>query len=48
MQVSLVKQKQDLFYLRYANKNEISAIVNKLGLKRIPNILPKKQIINYL
>ena len=48
MQVSLVKQKEGLFYLRSANKNEIPAIVNKLGLKRIPNILPKKQIISYL
>ena len=48
MQVSLVEQKKNHFYLRSVNKNEIPAIVNKLGLKPIPNILPKKQIINYL
>lgn len=48
MQVSLVKQKNDLFYLRSTNKDQIPAIVNKLGLRRIPNILPKNQIINYL
>jgi transposase len=48
MQVSLVKQKNELFYLRSANKNDIPAIVNKLGLKRIPNILPKQQITSYL
>ena len=48
MQVSLVKQKNDLFYLRSANKDQIPAIVNKLGLRRIPNVLPKRQIIKYL
>ena len=48
MQVSLVKQKSDLFYLRSANKDQIPAIVNKLGLRRILNVLPKDQITNYL
>ena len=48
MQLSLVKQKNDLFYLRSANKGEIPAIVNKLGLRRIPNVLPKYHITNYL
>ena len=49
MQVSWVrKNKKYDFYLRSNNKNEIPAIINKLGLRSIPNILPKQQIINYL
>jgi transposase len=48
MQLSLVEQKKEQFYLRSSNKKEIPAIINKLGLKQIPNIMPKKHIIKYL
>lgn len=48
IQVSLIKQKNELFYLGSANKDQIPAIVNKLGLRRIPNILTKSKAVNYL
>ena len=48
MQVSHIKNKDDYFYLRSANKEHIDAIVNRMGLKKLPNITPAKEIKNYL
>jgi transposase len=48
MQVSLVKNRDEDFYLRSANKENIDAIVNRLGLKKLPNVTPSKEIKNYL
>lgn len=48
MQVSLIKNKEDNFYLRSANKENIELIINRLGLKKLPNIIPKTEIKNYV
>lgn len=48
MQVSLIKNKGDLFYLRSANKDHIDLLTNRLGLKKLPNIISKAEISNYL
>jgi len=48
MQVSLIKNNNDHLYLRSANKENIDAIVNRMGLKKLPNIIPQKEITNYL
>ena len=48
MQVSYIKNKDDYFYLRSANKENIDAIINRLGLKKLPNITPQNEIKNYL
>lgn len=48
MQVSYIKNKDDCYYLRSANKDHIDAIVNKMGLKKLPNITPSHEIKNYL
>ncbi|MFN5004930.1 MAG: hypothetical protein ACK5FZ_12540 [Bacteroidota bacterium] len=48
MQVSLIRNNQDQFYLRSANKENIDSIVNRLGLKKLPNIIPKTEINTYL
>jgi len=48
MQLSLVQQGNNLFYLR-SNLDETSkAILQKAGVKPIPNVFPKDNIINYL
>jgi hypothetical protein len=48
MQVSFIKNKEDYFYLRSANKENIDAIVNRMGLKKLPNIIPQQEIKNYI
>ena len=48
MQVSLIKNNEDHFYLRSANKENIDAIINRIGLKKLPNIIPQSEINNYL
>lgn len=48
MQVSLIKNNDDQFFLRSANKENIDLIINRLGLKKLPNIIPKNEIANYL
>ncbi|HYG40418.1 MAG TPA: hypothetical protein VD908_17435 [Cytophagales bacterium] len=48
MQVSYIKNKDDFFYLRSANKENIDAIVNRIGLKKLPNIIPQQEINNYI
>lgn len=48
MQVSFIKNKEDYFYLRSANKEHIDAIINRMGLKKLPNIIPQQEIKNYL
>jgi transposase len=48
MQVSLIKNNEDQFYLRSANKENIDLIVNRLGLKKLPNIIPQTEIQNYI
>lgn len=48
MQVSHIKNKDDFFYLRSANKEHIDAIINRMGLKKIPNVTPQEEIKNYL
>jgi transposase len=48
MQVSHIKNKNDFFYLRSANKENVDAIVNRMGLRKLPNIVSDKEIKNYL
>ena len=48
MQVSLIKNKDNQFFLRSANKNHVDVIVNRMGLKKLPNVIPQKQITEYL
>jgi transposase len=47
MQVSLIKNNEDEFYLRSANKENVDAIINRMGLKKLPNVIPKTEIRNY-
>ena len=47
MQVSLVKSGQGNFYLRSQLTDETKNIINKLGLKPLPNLLPEAEIQNY-
>ena len=48
MQVSLIKNKDNQFFLRSSNKENVDIIVNRMGLKKLPNIIPQKQITEYL
>lgn len=48
MQVSFIKNNDDLFYLRSANQENVDAIVNRMGLRKLPNIIPQKEIKNYI
>lgn len=48
MQVSLIKNKGDNFYLRLASKENIELISNRMGLKKMPNIIPQAEISKYL
>lgn len=48
MQVSLIKNNDSLFYLRSANKENVDLLINRLGIKRLPNIIPQKQITDYI
>lgn len=48
MQVSLIKNNDHTFYLRSANKEHVDLLVNRLGLKKLPNIIPEKQITEYI
>ena len=48
MQVSLIKQRSNEFYLRSNNQDLAANIINKLGLSKIPNLIPKDKITNYL
>lgn len=48
MQVSLVKHKDNEFYLRSKMEDDTSGFLNKMGIKPMPNLIPKSSIINYL
>ena len=48
MQVSLIKNKDNQFFLRSSNKENVDIIVNRMGLKKLPNIVAQKQITEYL
>lgn len=48
MQVSLVRQKGIEFYLRSKMEERTTGLLNKIGLKPLPNLIPKASIINYL
>ena len=48
MQLSLVKQKDKQFYLRSAMEDGTRGIINKMGLRALPNIVPKEKIMNYI
>lgn len=48
MQVSLIRNNDTTFYLRSANKDHVDLIVNRLGLRKLPNIIPQKQIAEYI
>jgi len=48
MQVSLIRNNGTELYLRSAMDGHIPEVVNKLGLKRLPSLMPKSQITNYL
>jgi transposase len=47
MQVSLIRNNNDHFYLRSANKENVDVIINRMGLKKLPNITPQSEINNY-
>jgi transposase len=48
MQVSLVKNKGDHFYLRSAQNSSMEVLSTFLGLRKLPNVVPQSEIINYL
>ena len=48
MQISLIQTKGNRFYLRSKMPDEIKNIINKLGLKQLPNILPEVEIFRYI
>lgn len=48
MQVSLIKNNDDHFYLRSVNKENIDTIINRMGLKKLPNIIPALEISKYM
>lgn len=48
MQVSLVKQRDKQFYLRSAMVDDTGGLINRMGLKALPNILPKEKINGYI
>jgi transposase len=48
MQVSLVRQRGHEFYLRSRMEERTTGLLNKMGLKPLPNLIPKASIINYL
>jgi transposase len=37
MQLSLIKNKSDYFYLRSANKENVDLLISHMGLKKLPN-----------
>ena len=48
MQVSLIQNGTNRFYLRSAMAENVAGIINRLGLRKLPNILPEKQMSAYL
>lgn len=48
MQVSLVKSRDNHFYLRSKMPDDMRNITNKLGLRVLPNIIPQAEINKYL
>lgn len=48
MQLSLVKQRDKQFYLRSAMEDGTRGIINKMGLRALPNIIPKEKIMQYI
>ncbi len=48
MQVSLLEQKKRRFYLRSKNEDGMANMINKLGMKKLPNLFPMSQINRYL
>lgn len=48
MQISLIQTETARFYLRSKMPDEIKNILNKLGLKQLPNILPEAEISRYI
>lgn len=48
MQVSLVKQEENQFYLRSKMDDTTRVLLNKMGLKPLPNILPMAKMNQYI
>mgnify|MGYP001560474766 CR=1 FL=1 len=48
MQLSLIKNNGNLFFLRAKMKDDMAAIANTLGLKPLPNILSQETLPKYL
>lgn len=48
MQVSFIKNNDEFFYLRSANQESVDALINRMGLRKIPNITPQKEIESYI
>ena len=48
MQVSRIKNKKQIFYLRSANKDDIDLLTNRMGLRKLNNITPETQLNQYL
>ena len=48
MQLSLIQQGSDQYYLRSALKPEQEQILNVLKLKELPDMMPKSHIDKYL
>lgn len=48
MQVSLIEQRKRRFYLRSKYEDGMANMINKLGIKQLPNLFPINQIDRYL
>ena len=48
MQVSHIKNNDNYFYLRSANGPNVGAIINRTRVKKLPNIVPRQQVNDYL
>jgi hypothetical protein len=48
LQVSLIESNGNRYYLRSAKTEETAGLINKLGLKKLPNVVPENVIFNYI
>ena len=48
MQVSLIKQADNYFYLRSKTTEQTHQLLKAVSAKPIPDLFPKRQIIKYL
>lgn len=48
MQLSLIEQRKRRFYMRSNMNSTMESIINKLGIRKLPNLFPKEKLTNYL